>query len=114
MITRRESSSYFSQVFVARQWRTAWMRGTRWLRDEGMVDTMSSSETVVQRSRQAVIRCRSRRFALLVAGTIVYFTAVSTIPQTDLRYTLPFAPMYAVALAASLRAKRGPSYTKPV
>jgi 4-amino-4-deoxy-L-arabinose transferase-like glycosyltransferase len=57
---------------------------------------------------------RDRTLALLAAGTIVYFTAVSTIPQTDLRYTLPFAPMYAVALAASLWAKKGPSYTKPV
>src|SRR5258706_259962 len=37
------------------------MRGARRFRDEGIVDTMSRSETVVQRSRQAAIPCRSRR-----------------------------------------------------
>jgi 4-amino-4-deoxy-L-arabinose transferase-like glycosyltransferase len=62
---------------------------------------------------------RDPTVALLAAGTILYFTAVSTIPQTDLRYVLPFAPMYSVALATGVArarraAKRGPSYTKPV
>ena len=55
------SSPRFSQAFVARQRRAAWMRGARRFRDEGIVDTMLRSETVVQRSRQAAIRCRSRR-----------------------------------------------------
>src|SRR5437764_389088 len=37
------------------------MRGARRFRDEGIVDTMSRSEIVVQRSRQATLGCRSRR-----------------------------------------------------
>ena len=57
----RLPSPHFSQAFVARQRRAAWMRGARRFRDEGIVDTMLRSETVVQRSRQAAIRCRSRR-----------------------------------------------------
>jgi len=55
------ASPHFSQPFVARQPRVAWMRVERRFRDEGIVDTMLRSEIVVRRSRQAAIGCRSRR-----------------------------------------------------
>ena len=54
-------SPHFSQPFVARQSRVAWMRGARRFCDEAIVDTMVRSEIVAQRSRQAAIDCRSRR-----------------------------------------------------
>jgi hypothetical protein len=57
----KRPSPHFSRTFVARQRRVAWMQGARRFRDEGIVETMSRSETVVQRSRQAAICCRSRR-----------------------------------------------------
>jgi len=47
---------HFSQTFVVRRRRVAWMRGARRFCDEGIVDTMSRSEIAVQRSRQAAIR----------------------------------------------------------
>ena len=50
------ASPHFSQPFIERRRRVAWMRGARWFRDESIVDTMSRSETIVQRSRQAAIR----------------------------------------------------------
>ena len=50
------ASPQFSQTFVVRRRRVAWMRGARRFCDEGIVDTMSRSEIAVQRSRQAAIR----------------------------------------------------------
>src|SRR5207245_771385 len=54
-------SPHFSRPFVARQRREAWMRGASWFRDEGLVDAMSRSETGLQRSRQAAIRCPQQK-----------------------------------------------------
>jgi len=51
---------HFSQMFVARRRRVAWMRVARRFRDKGIVDTMRRSEIVVRRSRHAAIRRRSR------------------------------------------------------
>lgn len=63
--------------------------------------------------------------ALLIVFTIGYFTVLSAIPETGMRYALVFAPVYSIGLAYGgaelvryIRARRlatsGPSYTKPV
>ncbi len=58
--SRVASSPHFSQGLVARTWRAAWMRDVGPFRAEGIVEPLSRSEKVVQRSRPAAIRVRSR------------------------------------------------------
>jgi len=45
---------------------------------------------------------RNRDLSLVLAGTILYFTLTSAIPEPDVRFDAVFAPEYSVALAAGL------------
>jgi hypothetical protein len=51
----------------------------------------------------AALLKRNRALALLVAMVVAYFTIISASGGTDIRYAIPMAPMYCLAIAAGVR-----------